>query len=122
MAKSNREVSLAEIRQERIDFEQEVYQRVLEFNLQGGQVYNAAKADTVAKMGYDVTFQRFLIGKIDVVVLNIASTDQENARMQYVDALNQFWTKYYQLRSLTLFDFENKKQLVAEYDKILQKQ
>ncbi|MFV0266580.1 MAG: TolC family protein [Draconibacterium sp.] len=122
MAKSNREVSLAVIRQERIDFEQEVYQRVLEFNLQSSQVYNAAKADTVAQMGYNVTFQRFLIGKIDVVVLNIASTDQENARMQYVDALNQFWTKYYQLRSLTLFDFEKKKQLVAEYDKILQKQ
>lgn len=122
MAKSNREVALAEIKQERIDFEQEVYQRVLEFNLQAGQVFNAAKADTVAKMGYDVTFQRFLIGKIDVVKLNIASNDQESARMQYVDALNQFWTKYYQLRSLTLYDFESKKELTAEYDKILQKQ
>jgi len=122
MAKSNREVALAVIEQERIDFEQEVYQRVLEFNLQASQVYNAAKADTVARMGYDVTFQRFLIGKIDVVKLNIASNDQESARMQYVDALNQFWTKYYQLRGLTLFDFENKKELTAEYDKILQKQ
>lgn len=121
MAKSNREVTLAQIRQDRIDFEQEVYQGVLEFNLQAGQVFNAAKADTVAQLGYDVTFQRFLIGKIDVVKLNIASTDRENARMQYVDALNQYWSKYYQLRALTLFDFENRVALTEEYDKILEK-
>jgi outer membrane protein TolC len=121
MAQSNREVAMAEIRQDRIDFEQEVYQGVLEFNLQAGQVFNAAKADTVAKLGYEVTIKRFLIGKIDVVKLNIASNDQESARMQYIDALNQYWTKYYQLRSLTLFDFENKKVLIEEYDKILEK-
>lgn len=121
MAQSNREVAVAEIRQERIDFEQDVYQGVLEFNLQSGQVFNAAKADTVAQLGYNVTFQRFLIGKIDVVKLNIASTDRENARMQYVDALNQYWSKYYQLRAMTLFDFEAKKALSEEYDKILEK-
>jgi outer membrane protein TolC len=121
MAKSNREVAMAQIKQDRIDFEQNVYQGVLEFNLQSGQVFNAAKADTVANLGYKITFQRFLIGKIDVVKLNIASNDRESARMQYIDALNQYWSKYYQLRSLTLFDFESKKQLTEEYDKILEK-
>jgi len=121
MALSNRDVSLASIKQDRIDFEQDVYQRVLEFNLQSGQVFNAAKADTVANLGYKITFQRFLIGKIDVVKLNIASNDRENARMQYIDALNQYWSKYYQLRSFTLFDFENKKPLSEEYEKILEK-
>jgi outer membrane protein TolC len=120
MAKSNREVALATLRQERIDFEQDVYQSVLEFNLQADQVNTAAKADTVAKMGYDVTFQRFLIGKIDVVKLNIASTDQENARMAYLSRLRDYWTAYYRLRSLTLFDFENKKPLMVDYTKLLE--
>jgi len=120
MAKSNREVALATLRQERIDFEQDVYQSVLEFNLQADQVNTAAKADTVAKMGYDVTFQRFLIGKIDVVKLNIASTDQENARMAYLSRLRDYWTAYYRLRSLTLFDFENKKPLIVDYTKLLE--
>jgi len=120
MAKSNREVALATIRQERIDFEQDVFQSVLEFNLQGGQVNTAAKADTVAKMGYDVTFQRFLIGKIDVIKLNIASTDQENARIAYLARLRDYWTAYFRLRSLTLFDFENKKPLIVDYTKLLE--
>ena len=120
MAKSNREVALATLRQERIDFEQDVYQSVLEFNLQASQVNTAAKADTVAKMGYDVTFQRFLIGKIDVVKLNIASTDQENARMAYLSRLRDYWTAYFRLRSLTLFDFEKKIPLVVDYTKLLE--
>lgn len=120
MAKSNREVALATIRQERIDFEMDIYQSVLEFNLQSGQVFNAAKADTVAKMGYDVTFQRFLIGKIDVIKLNIASNDQENARIAYLNRLRDYWTSYFRLRSLTLFDFEKNKPLVVDFDKILE--
>lgn len=120
MALSNREVALATIRQERIDFEQEIYQSVLEFNLQGGQVNNSAKADTVAKLGYEVTFQRFLIGKIDVIKLNIASTDQETARIAYLNRLRDYWVSYFRLRSLTLFDFETKKLLMVDFDKILE--
>ena len=120
MAKSNREVALATLKQERIDFEQNIYQSVLEFNLQAGQVFTAAKADTVAKMGYDVTFQRFLIGKIDVIKLNIASNDQETARMAYLSRLRDYWTSYFRLRSLTLFDFEKNQPLIVDYDKLLE--
>ena len=120
MAKSNREVALATIRQEHIDFEQDVYQSVLEFNLQAGQVFISAKADTVAKMGYDVTFQRFLIGKIDVIKLNIASNDQETARMSYLSRLRDYWTAYFRLRSLTLYDFEENKPLIVDFNKLIE--
>jgi len=121
MAESNREVALATIKQERIDFEMDIFQSVMEFNLQGSQVKNAAKADTVAQLGYDVTFQRFLIGKINVINLNIASTDQENARIAYLNRLRDYWTRYFRLRSLTLFDFETNTPLMVNYDEILEK-
>jgi len=120
MAESNREVALATLKQERIDFEQDVIQSVLEFNLQASQVKNSAKADTVAKLGYDVTFQRFLIGKIDVIKLNIASTDQENARIAYLNRLRDYWMSYFRIRSLTLYDFETNIPLTANYDAILE--
>jgi len=84
-------------------------------------VKNAAKADTVAQMGYDVTFQRFLIGKINVINLNIASTDQETARIAYLNRLRDYWTSYFRLRSLTLFDFETNTPLMVNYDEILEK-
>ncbi|MCL3780052.1 TolC family protein [Prolixibacteraceae bacterium JC049] len=120
MAKSNREVERATIRQERIDFEQNIFMRVMEFNMQAGQVENAAKANDVAQMGYDVTMQRFLIGKVSVTDLNIAQQDRERARRDYINTLNTYWRYYYQLRQLTLFDFESQKELTENFDTLIQ--
>jgi outer membrane protein TolC len=120
MAESTREVANARIKQSRIDFEQNIFQSVMEFNLQAEQVRNAAKADTVAQKGYDVTFQRFLIGKVDVIKLNIARNDRESARKAYINAVKTYWSYYYRLRMLTLFDFVKNENLTAEYDKVIQ--
>ena len=81
---------------------------------------NAAKADTVAAKGFEVTFQRFLIGKVDVIKLNIARNDRESARKAYINAVKTYWSYYYRLRMLTLFDFVKNENLTAEYDKIIQ--
>lgn len=120
MAESTREVASTRIKQARIDFEQNVFQSVMEFNLQAEQVRNAAKADTVGQKGYEVTFQRFLIGKVDVTKLNIARNDRESARKAYINAVKTYWSYYYRLRMLTLFDFVKNENLTAEYDKIIQ--
>jgi outer membrane protein TolC len=120
MAEYSREVVKATIRQARIDFEQDIAQTVMEFNLQSDQVKNAALADTVAQLGFDVTFQRFLIGKVDVINLNQARNDLEQARKDYVLALNAYWRYYYTIRRLTLFDFANSQTLSAEYEEILE--
>lgn len=121
MAESNREVAKVRIKQERIDFEQKIYQDVIEFNLQAEQLMNASLADTVAQKGYEVTLQRFLIGKVDVVKLNLARNDLESARRSYVEQLRKYWNYYYRIRMWTLFDFVKGETLSAEYDKILQK-
>lgn len=120
MAESNREVVNARVRQSRIDFEQNIFQSVMEFNLQAEQVRNAAKADTVAQKGYEVTFQRFLIGKVDVIKLNMARNDRESARREYINAVKTYWNYYYRLRMLALYDFVKGESLTAEYDKIIE--
>lgn len=120
MAESNREVVNARVKQARIDFEQNIFQSVMEFNLQAEQVRNAAKADTVAQRGYEVTFQRFLIGKLDVIKLNIARNDRESARREYINAVKTYWNYYYRLRMLALHDFVKGESLTAEYDKIIE--
>jgi outer membrane protein TolC len=92
---------------------------VMEFNLQADQVLNTAKADTIAQMGYDVTQQRFLIGKVDVTKLNLARNDQEKARRAYIAALRMYWNYYYTIRQLTLFDFESDITLSEDFDRIV---
>jgi outer membrane protein TolC len=119
MARSNREVVRISVNQERIDFEQNVLMNVMEFNMQREQVLNTAKADTIARMGYDVTMQRFLIGKLDVTKLNLARNDQEQARRAFIRSLRSYWSYYYTLRQLTLFDFEKKVTLSEDFEKLL---
>jgi outer membrane protein TolC len=92
---------------------------VMEFNLQGNQVLNSSKADTIAQMKYDVTQQRFLIGKQDITRLNIARTDREQARRAYIQSLRSYWNYYYSIRRLTLFDFEKGVTLSEDFDKIV---
>jgi outer membrane protein TolC len=121
MARSNREVIRISVNQERIDFEQNVLMNVMEFNIQQEQVQNTAKADTIARMGYEVTMQRFLIGKLDVTKLNLARNDQEQARRAYIRALRTYWSYYYTLRQITLFDFEKGVTLSEDFDQLLNK-
>jgi outer membrane protein TolC len=119
MAESNREVVRISINQEKIDFEQNVIMNVMEFNLQADQVLSRAKADTIAQMGYDVTQQRFLIGKVDVTKLNLARNDQESARRAYINALRSYWNYYFTIRQLTLFDFEKNISLSEDFDRLV---
>ena len=105
MAESNRELVQTTVEQQEIDFEQEVFLKVMQFNMQQNQVNIAAKADTVAQKRFYVTKQRYLIGKIDITDLNIAQTESDNARLSYISALRTLWRSYYELRRLTLYDF-----------------
>ena len=91
---------------------------VMEFNLQSEQVMNSARADTIARMGYDVTMRRFKIGKLDVTKLNLARNDVETARRAYIASMRRYWNDYFTIRQLTLFDFEKKTDLTIDFDKI----
>ena len=119
MAESSREVVRISVNQEKIDFEQNIIMKVMEFNLQATQVLNTAKADTIAQLGYDVTQQRFLIGKVDVTKLNLARNDQERARRAYIGALRSYWNYYFTIRQLTLYDFENTITLSEDFERLI---
>jgi outer membrane protein TolC len=120
MARSNRDVTEATVKQERIDFEQDLFIRIMEFNMQEKQVEISAKADTIAQRGYDVTKQRFLIDKVDVIKLNSARNSLDAARRNYVSSLRQYWRSYYEMRQYTLFDFIEEKPLMQDLDHLLQ--
>jgi len=103
-----------------VDFEQNLILDVEQFNLQKAQVAVAAESDTVAMRMYEVTKQRFLIGKIAILELNNADTKKDQNRRAYIQALQDYWNYYYNIRSLALFDFLNRKPLETEFEKLLE--
>ena len=119
MAQSNLELANVQVNQARIDFEQNLALDVDQFNLQKSQVEIAAKSDTIAMKRYEVTKQRFLIGKIAVLDLNDADTRKDQNKRAYVQSLQNYWNYFYNMRALTLYDFVNKQPIEADYAELV---
>jgi outer membrane protein TolC len=115
VAQSQMEITRNAVEQDSIDFQQNVYLKVIQFNMQQNQLKIAAKSDTVARKSYEVTKGRYLIGKINSILdLNNAQIETDNSEKNYYYALQTFWRSYYEIRKLTLFDFVKNKPI--EFD------
>ena len=111
-ALANQQKTEVSVEQQRISFEQEVVYQVDRINLLRTQVDVAAKTDTVAQRRFDVAKDRYLIGKIDIPNLFLAQGEKDSARRSRIQTLWDYWSTFYRLRRLTLYDFESKHSLV----------
>jgi len=119
MAKSNMELARIKVQQARVDFDQRLFIQVMQFNMEDDQLFIATKADTIAQKRYEVTKQRFFIGKITVLDLNIAQNERDAAKISYLNALSSYWDSYFNLQSIALFDFARNKELEADFDAVI---
>jgi outer membrane protein TolC len=119
MAQSNEELTKVQVQQAVTDFEQDVILQVNQYNMQAEQYQITTKADTIAQKRYSVSMQRYLTDKIDITEMNNAQNDRDNARLRSVTALRNYWTYYYTIRQLTLYDLLNSKPLETDYDKLI---
>lgn len=100
-----------QIAQDEINFEQGIMTQVRQFEMLRLQLQITRKSDEVAAERYNVSQNRYLIGKIDITNLNIALEQKDDAKRRYTQALRDFWVAYYNLRQLTLYDFAERKLL-----------
>ena len=118
VAESNRRVTESRLRQESLDFNQQLYVLVERFGNQQQQLSIAARADEIAVQRYNTNFETFLIGKISTLDLNDSQTTKDESKRRYINELYQFWNYWYQLRSLTLYDYEHHGDINADIDKL----
>ncbi|MBN1186422.1 MAG: TolC family protein [Bacteroidales bacterium] len=116
MAKNNYEAVKLSAEQAEIDFRQTVMLAVSNFNMQHDVVTTAFETREAARQAYNITKQRFIIGKTDVNSLTLALERQDQANLTYIEALRLFWSYYYTVRRVTLYDFENDKTLMDGLD------
>lgn len=120
LAQSNQIVVQARMEQGSIDFNENVRRTVEEFNMQKSLVKRAAKADTLAQMMYNVTQERYMDGKVDIIKLNSAKNRKNSARETYFRRLREYWSYYYEIREITLFDFTTNRELDIDYSDLFQ--
>jgi outer membrane protein TolC len=119
VAESNRRLTEIQLEQERISFEQDVLRLVRQFNLQAGQIRVAEKIDYTANKRNEVAQRLYVLGRSTILDLNSAITEKDAAKRNYISTLYNFWSYYYNIRRLTLYDFEKNTLLTEDYDSLL---
>ena len=119
VAESNREVVSSRLRQEEINFRQDIFMLVERFNNQRQQLGIASEADTIARRRYHTNVETFMIGKISTLDLNDSQSRKDASRQAYINQLFLYWYYYYQLRGLTLWDYASDSSIDSDIEAIV---
>ena len=87
VAKSNREVIQSRLQKETMDFNQNLFILVEQFNNQRAQLDIADEADQIAQRRYKTNVETFMIGRISTLDLNDAQVSKDQARQKHINEL-----------------------------------
>ncbi len=90
---------------------------VLQLQQAQRNVVISAKADTVAAKQFEVARNRYTVSKISNTDLYQAQDQKDQAVLAKVQALRAYWTAYYHLRRVTLYDFVTKQPMADQRER-----
>jgi outer membrane protein TolC len=111
-AEANQQFIQYAVEQDRQVFAQQVVTQVTLFDMMHDQVALTATADSIASEKYQIARERYVLGNLSITDLSIAFQEKDQAKRDYIAALRDCWGAYYQLRYLSLYDFEKNERIV----------
>ena len=106
-AQANKRLVEYTVEQDMINFEQEIFTKVRNFAMLKDRLEITKLSDEVADKRYEISLRRYQNGNVTITDLNIAQEEKDRNRRAYIQSLRDFWTAYYEMRQLTLYDFES---------------
>ncbi len=119
MAKNNLNITQLSAQESEIRLEEDVIMTVGDFSVQQQMIRSAEEAMELAKVAYEQTQERFIIGKADINSLTLSTNRRQEAQRNYISALRNYWQSYFKLRKLTLYDFEKDRPIEVSFSKKL---
>lgn len=104
-AQSRLETAEKELSETTRDTELDVVISVDDYNKRHDLTENSRKSLNIAQEAYDAMLTRFIKGQATVNDLSLAQNYWQDARQNYTQSLQNYWTAFYRLRQLTLYDF-----------------
>lgn len=113
-AQANLEFTTYAVEQDKQIFAQEIFTQVTLFAMMQEQLHLTSSADSIATEKYGIAKERYVLGNLSITDLSIAFQEKDQAKRDYIDALRNFWSAYYQLRYLSLYDFEKNQKITYQ--------
>lgn len=99
------------VQQEEINFKEEILSQIEYFRTLRNLIEYTNEGDKTAAERFEIARQRYIAEDISFTEYNIALEEKDNAKKDYITALRNYWTTYYYIRILTLYDFEKNRQI-----------
>jgi outer membrane protein len=110
-AEANEQFTVYAVEQDKQTFRQQIITQVSLFNMLKEQIASNAQADSIAGEKYQIARESYVLGNLSITDLSIAFQEKDQAKRDFINALRDFWGAYYQLRYLSLYDFEKKQKI-----------
>lgn len=110
-AEAHQQLTRYTIEQDQQNFRQAIYTQVTLFDMLKDQLSLTQRADSIAAEKYQIARERYVLGDLSITDLSIAFAEKDQARRDFIGALRDYWAAFYQLRRLTLYDFEKNEKL-----------
>lgn len=110
-ALANEQFTTYTVEQDKQIFKQQIVTQVTLFNMMKEQILLTDAAEKIAAEKYKIASERYVLGNLSITDLSIAFQENDRAKRDYVSSLRDFWAAYYQLRYLSLYDFEQNKKI-----------
>ncbi len=96
------------------NFYRNIQSVVRQYNLQYSQIRLVERTGELSSKRFDMSKERYITGKISFLDYSSAQSEKDNAQLNYIEALQKSWTKYYEIRKMTLYDFISNKKIEVE--------
>jgi len=110
-AQANQQLTEYTVEQDKQIFTQQIVTQVTLFEMMRDQVGLTSEADSIASEKYQIARERYVLGNLSITDLSIAFQEKDQAKRDTITALRDFWGAYYQLRYLSLYDFEKNEKI-----------
>lgn len=110
-AQANEQFISYSVQQDQQIFKQQIITEVTLYNMMKEQIKLTAEAERIAVEKYKIASERYVIGNLSITELSIAFQENDRAKRDYVTSMRDLWTAFYQLRYLSLYDFEKNQKI-----------
>ncbi len=112
IAHANLNFDQERLRIEKIQIESNLIKDLINFDRLKGELDSMEEITRIARDRFDIARESFVLGSVSVTELSISQQEQDAAIRSYINTLSTYWNTYYQIRSQTLYDFQQMRSLV----------